>query len=261
MLNKVLIITGMHRSGTSLVSEYLHHCGLHIGDDLIECNSISPMSAYNGHHEDRDFSEFHCQILKRELAHEKVYRFPTDESKLLIKITHEEEKQAFELLAFKRHLPQWGWKDPHTVLFLDFWQKKIKNAYYLFLYRQPLLVVDSLLRRGTDSPILREPIIGLKTWKIYNQEILSFVNKNKNRCLIYDIDTIIKNPYMILEKIYSNFGIKLYQANFMEKFSPAALKSEAFHSLDNLKDKYEAEVADSQNLYQQLQAASSQTTI
>ena len=35
-MNKVLVILGMHRSGTSLVANWLHDCGLHVGDRLLE---------------------------------------------------------------------------------------------------------------------------------------------------------------------------------------------------------------------------------
>ncbi|MDP4350266.1 hypothetical protein QSG17_25820, partial [Escherichia coli] len=42
----------------------------------------------------------------------------------------------------------WGWKDPRTTLFLDFWSEFLPDARYLLVFRRPWEVVDSLFRRN-----------------------------------------------------------------------------------------------------------------
>jgi hypothetical protein len=49
----------MHRSGTSLISQWLSHCGLHLGERLLGPG----IGNAEGHFEDLDFLEFHEQIL------------------------------------------------------------------------------------------------------------------------------------------------------------------------------------------------------
>ena len=58
---KVIIIAGMHRSGTSLVSSILQAAGVDIGDELIGPAPGNP----RGHFEDADFFQFHEKILRR----------------------------------------------------------------------------------------------------------------------------------------------------------------------------------------------------
>src|SRR6202000_2371411 len=59
MQPKVLIIVGMHRSGTSLVTNWLYHCGLHVGEDLLGSNAGNA----EGHFEDMEFLKMHEDIL------------------------------------------------------------------------------------------------------------------------------------------------------------------------------------------------------
>lgn len=42
----------------------------------------------------------------------------------------------------------WGWQEPRTSLFLDFWAKLLPEAKFLLIYRSPWEVADSLYRRG-----------------------------------------------------------------------------------------------------------------
>ena len=252
MSSKVLIITGMHRSGTSLVSQYLNKCGLNIGKNLLDFDSLSHKSAYNGHHEDKDFYDFHVQILARR----RNYGFPTNSFGIPVKVNKSDRAYAQELIKARSHLPQWGWKDPRTTLFLDFWNGIIERPRYLFLYRDPLLVVDSLLRRGTDKQVLRKPVIGLKTWRVFNRQIQDFFLKNQEISLIFNIDSIIQNPQYLVKCLEQKLEIKLEPVEFAKIFTKKALNSQHSEVLENLKQKYSQEVNNCTSLYQELQTIS-----
>jgi hypothetical protein len=62
--------------------------------------------------------------------------------------TPREASRAAEILAARAGRPLWGWKDPRTCLFLDFWKARVPQAQYLCVYRNPLDVILSLARRG-----------------------------------------------------------------------------------------------------------------
>ena len=122
MIQSPLIITGMHRSGTSLISSYLQLCGLTIGEKFREPNYDNE----KGFFEDLDFVEFHKKILiknKKSMFNAKR-----------INIDAEDEKNAREILKNKDSNIVWGWKDPRTVLFLDFWGKNLVNSTELYFY-------------------------------------------------------------------------------------------------------------------------------
>ena len=58
---ETFIITGMHRSGTSLVARFLHLSGVDMGKEWIDPNEDNPL----GYFEDADFVSLHQRILAR----------------------------------------------------------------------------------------------------------------------------------------------------------------------------------------------------
>ena len=65
MASKVVVIVGMHRSGTSLITQWLQRCGLFIGDSL-EGPGVGNVQ---GHFEDIDFLQLHQELLlKKKLS-------------------------------------------------------------------------------------------------------------------------------------------------------------------------------------------------
>ena len=57
--SKVIAITGMHRSGTSLLANLLNQAGLSLGEKLLGPMDSNP----KGHFEDYDFLKFHKELL------------------------------------------------------------------------------------------------------------------------------------------------------------------------------------------------------
>lgn len=248
MSDQILIITGMHRSGTSLTAHYLSECGLHIGNNLINSDKSNPLSAYDGHHEDREFRNFQKNILDKK----RIYSFPTNDFRIPVQVGRDDREIALKLIKSRENISQWAWKDPRTSLFLDFWFDTIKNTKYLFLLRNPLAVVDSLIRRGTDQKILHKPIIGLRAWKVYNRQILKFWNKHQDISLICEIDELIRAPDSISHYLTERFNFKLKNITFDHIFSKRAFHSKHSDLVEIIKNQYPKEVAKSMELYQEL---------
>ena len=146
MHKNILIIAGMHRSGTSLTANILQESGLYIGKNLLN----SSVHNQKGFFEDIDFLKFHIDILGKNKKKHLLVR-PYD-----FYIPGEIYSKAKELVKAKNINKNWGWKDPRTTLFLSFWNELIPQAKYLIIYRPFLEVVDSLLRRVKKFP-LRTP--------------------------------------------------------------------------------------------------------
>src|SRR5438309_12089516 len=127
MKNKALVITGMHRSGTSLVAQWLHRCGLHLGDEVLG----PAIGNTEGHFEDIDFVYLHEDILQTHLLpHSGLLEHAVS------KLTYA-EIEAMELLILKKNSKQeeWGWKDPRTCLFLSHYRSLLSSACYLIIFR------------------------------------------------------------------------------------------------------------------------------
>ncbi|NNV56582.1 hypothetical protein [Limnovirga soli] len=143
MDNKVLIILGMHRSGTSLIAQWLHKCGMQLGDRLHGAD----IGNVEGHFEDIDFLQLHRQML-------------TDQKMSSVGLVYNEIdsidayfiKKIRALIDFKNSLhTQWGWKEPRTCLFLSYYREFLSNANYLVVIRDYHSVVTSLVERDFKS--------------------------------------------------------------------------------------------------------------
>lgn len=190
----------MHRSGTSLVASILHSAGLDLGDQLMKAHETVNAK---GFWENLEFVRFQESILEK-LGHSKYgWTSATD-----LYVPEEDEKRVDELLLRNQRDRVWGWKDPRTTLFLNYWGKRLPKANFLFVYRPPWEVADSLYRRG--DPIFQEnPRSAVETWTDYNQRILDFYENNKERGLLLALQSIVNDPERAIEKINQRFNLGL----------------------------------------------------
>lgn len=138
MSSRVLIIVGMHRSGTSLITQWLHRCGLSIGEELYPAD----MANKEGYFEDTDFLKAHQQLLKKR-SHPSTGFIDQPVGRL----QQAEVKTIQDIIDRKSKKMEWGWKEPRTCLFLDVYNKLIPSAYYLVVVRDYASTVSSLLTR------------------------------------------------------------------------------------------------------------------
>jgi hypothetical protein len=112
-LQHILIVTGMHRSGTSLVASLLESAGLDIGKRLLDPNYGNPC----GYFENIDFLKLHEEILYSLGINEIGWTLESN-----ISPPHYYIDLAYKLVEKNKSvITSWGWKDPRTTLFLPFW--------------------------------------------------------------------------------------------------------------------------------------------
>ena len=221
-MSRAVIITGMHRSGTSLVSSLMQGAGVHVGDNLLAANSANP----RGYFEDVDFYEFHEGLL-----HQRGKTYLHVDDSFTFEPTDSEIAAATKLIGERSHHSVWGWKDPRTSLFLNFWDRLLPDGRFLFVFRHPIEVLLSLLRRGEfDShPTL---LAGLNAWYVYNRNIEIFFDAHPARCVLAHIDGIAQQSDRFAEllrhKLRPDVGLnsevlgQKFHANELQKipFSP-----------------------------------------
>ena len=194
----VIIITGMHRSGTSLTASLLQSAGINIGDRLMGEDTGNA----KGHFEDLDFVEFHQNVLQSQGISVAGW---TEQNQVQVQPQYLASAQNL-ILARQQH-QIWGWKDPRTTLFLDFWSQLIPDARYIFVYRSPWTVVDSLFRRG-DMIFRTNPNFAVQQWCNYNREILNFYQSHSDQCLLLEIGSVINNS-TVVNLVQQKFGWEL----------------------------------------------------
>ena len=158
-------ITGMHRSGTSMVTRLLMDCGLFLG---AEEELVRPaLDNSEGFWENLDFVGLNEDILARfggswdePPAFPPRWEFGSAVDPLL--------GRAGEVVArFSRHR-DWGWKDPRNSLTIPFWLRIIPTLKFVVCVRNPLEVAHSLFVRG-DSTGASD----FRLWLHYYRQILS----------------------------------------------------------------------------------------
>ena len=150
-------------------------------------------------------------------------------------------------MAKRQHETVWGWKDPRTTLFLDFWLEQIPQAKYVFVYRSPWEVVDSLFRRG-DAIFAQDPDFALTQWCHYNQVILDFSQRYPEKCLLWEIDQVVADAPGMIEQINRQWDLQLHAPEAL--YERPLLKTEDNSGHPALISQFFPQAL---NLYQQLQ--------
>ena len=193
-----LVITGMHRSGTSLVASLFAGAGVHVGTRLIGASRGND----RGHWEDLDFYELHARALEANGVGNEGFSCAAD---LIMPPPLRDE--AVRVVAAKAAAgAAWGWKDPRTTLFLDFWQSLLPEAVFVFVFRSPWEVADSLFRRG-DELFVRHPAFAVRVWHHYNRRILDFCAAHSPRCLVTEVTQMVADPAAVFAEVRERLGV------------------------------------------------------
>jgi len=189
-----ILITGMHRSGTSLTAAILKDLGVYLGTDK-ELMSPAPDNP-DGFYERWDVMRLNDALLKRAGAswHEPpvarhFWRQGLEEAQRQF-IDH-----AVRILDRLQGKEPWAIKDPRFSLTLGFWQTLIPNARYLIGIRHPLEVAASLAnRQGFDEAY------SLALWQQYYQW-LEATTRPEQRLVIAYQDLLSKSSDSIMRLI------------------------------------------------------------
>ena len=160
-----VIVLGMHRSGTSLVTGSLEAAGLHLG-------KVNHAATFNrkGNKENESIRDFHNELLAKNGA--SWDRPPKGQ----VRWDRFDEERARSLVEpYVRAARPWGFKDPRTLWMVEGWLRFLPSARIIGVFRHPSLVVRSLAARTGDLTIgTRE---GLRLWCAYNAELLRLHRK------------------------------------------------------------------------------------
>ena len=227
---KLIVVLGMHRSGTSAITAGLEVLGVSLGDRLLR-----PMKGQNdkGYFEDIDLNEFNIECLE---VIGKEWSSLTAITPLEIAVLHKKGYflSAVNLLRKKIALngPIFGFKDPRVLVLLPFWKDVFDycrlEVNYLYVIRHPFSVVNSLVKR--DSMFSEQASM---LWLM--NVITSLVTNTSPNRVIVDYDRFIKSPYDELNRISTAFGLTLDQVNF-ESYETEFIDNKLRHTFFELDD-------------------------
>jgi hypothetical protein len=179
-------ITGMHRSGTSMVTRALHDSGLHLvgtgAEELIEAAEDNP----EGFWENKAIRDCNDELLE---ATGGAWDNPPVLPPVAVddpRVAHVAAATTAAIAALAEH-ERWGFKDPRTCLTAAYWLDLEPDLRFVICVRHPIDVALSLKRRNQNSYSL-----GLSLWERYYATVLDQV-PNERR-IVTHYDTFFVDP-------------------------------------------------------------------
>jgi Sulfotransferase family len=175
-----IAITGMHRSGTSMITRALHESGLHLvgtsADELIDAAEDNP----EGFWENKAIRECNDELLE---ACGGAWDNPPALFPVAVddpRVANVAEASTAALAALREH-EHWGFKDPRTCLTAAYWLDLQPDLRFVICVRHPVEVALSLKRRNQNSYSL-----GLALWERYYTAVLDQVPPERRIVTHYD---------------------------------------------------------------------------
>ncbi len=241
----MLVVTGMHRSGTSLVANYLERCGLDMGEELLPADVGNPL----GYYEDVHIHDLHRELLWKAGVADA---FTVTDADIPVPVDNMFRERAIQIARKREAKAQWGWKEPRTALFLDLWADVLPHPRFLFVFRQPLAVLDSLLRRAANESVTDHPEVALVMWRIYNQEMLRFFEGHRDTCAWVETETFVRDPAPVLSTLRERFGFDVTLVPVDDVFVDEAYHSKIRRRAKVLASRHRDELRACDALYERL---------
>lgn len=201
---RVLSITGMHRSGTSLTASWLQGCGL-----VIHNGRLLGPSAHNtqGHFEDSDLLEHHSHAITAQVSNSSGWKVL--EPRPLRFHWRSRAGLAIEVAKRMMKYPTWGFKDPRSSLFLEEWRWLAPGIRTLIVWRPASEVVMSLERRSSAASRDRkhagklrvEPDEGLLIWRAYNTLLLDYAIRHPRTTIVTSLAALLAGDRAVFDRI------------------------------------------------------------
>ncbi|MGJ7514111.1 glycosyltransferase [Pseudomonas baetica] len=193
---RIIIVLGMHRSGTSALTRALSTMGVGLGNTLHPAGVDNP----TGFWEDRDVIAINNKLLSRiGSAYDRVgvLDFDLNDDAVIEEIYQEAKTLITDKTA---NTPMWGMKDPRIPRLLPFWQKLLKelefNISYVIALRNPLNVAKSLAHRNQ--------FVSLKSYLLWLEHMLLAISyTTAEKRLVVSYDNLLGNPRKEISRISS----------------------------------------------------------
>jgi len=231
--NKLIVVLGMHRSGTSIITRGLQVMGVDLGDRMIPPAGDNP----KGFWEDTDLNALNVKMLNA-INHDWTY---------LTLITAKDVEtlrnkgyflRAVELLCQKvDDVAVFGFKDPRVAKLLPFWKEVFNycklSVSYVFAIRHPLSIVKSLAKRDgfTEEQ-------GYLLWIVHI--ITALVHSANDVRVLVDYDRLMQSPDRELKRIAACCDLEIDDAklqSYKTEFLDQGLRHTVYELNDLMKDK------------------------
>lgn len=223
----VFVVLGMHKSGTSLVSQILHQSGV----DMLE----NPSRTYDegNCYERESFRDVNSKILQSDgrfsldITHGEFSRFMERPEPELSRLVMEEVAHLSECHE------NWGFKDPRTCYTYPFWKRYLPPHRIVVVYRSP----HDLWKRYRKYYRLlkfRGAWKLVKRWTESNLNILDFISQREGQSIVINYDSLMTDDDTFA-KLQDFVGVELKDARKPELYRNRAGEGGLVSAFDRLR--------------------------
>jgi len=224
----LVVILGMHRSGTSVITRALQVMGIELGDNFLRPNRHNE----RGYWEDVDIQALNVEMLHA-IDSDWHHLASISETDVHTLQNLGFEDRAAELLYQKMDSAQvFGFKDPRITKLLPFWKNVFKkneiDVSYVLAIRNPLSVALSLEKRDGLSRIHC-----FYLWLEYN--VAALIGGTGSIHAVIDYDRFLQSPTPTVRRISEQLALPFDRAK-MATFESDFLNISLSHSTHHMEE-------------------------
>ncbi|WP_198133767.1 sulfotransferase [Roseobacter sp. GAI101] len=196
-----VIVLGMHKSGTTLISETLHASGIAMIDTTQE-------GGYDdGNKMEREATR--CLNIAL-LGCEDLESVRITQSLDVATTTLDQRAHGRAVLETASRNGAWGFKDPRTLLTYDYWEDLIGTPQLVGIFRDPAEVFRHYARRPWWRWIRQDPMYipaAMHAWCVYNDALLTLARRRPDMLLL-DYAAFMSSP-LEMSRLEKHLGVPL----------------------------------------------------
>ncbi len=236
----VIVVLGMHKSGTTLVSEILHKSGI---------NMVEQFDEEQGYYKGNKMERASTLDLNHEMLNSRGV------SSLDIPVTPEaldpspaQIKRMEEIIDdCNIRYKFWGFKDPRTCITYNIWKKLLPPHRLIVVYRHPAKILAHYNKRSTFMDRISRYFRAMEKWKANNQLLLAHISQSEYPQIIINYEDLMRGDNTF--KHLSEFvGLKLHDARDCNISENTNTKNKLWKLFDKLTP------GNAEDIYQQLES-------
>ena len=181
----IYIVLGMHKSGTTLVSQILHQSGISMADAIDEARSYDKGNQW----ERESTKHINHELLGSAHKYSLNARMPPGGVVESFVIAN---KMSELINHYNALLQDWGLKDPRTALVFDQWSHVLPEHAVIAIYRRPEEVWKHYWNSTKGKRRLTVLRHCLACWCEYNQAIINVICKRQSKSIVISYSRLMQ---------------------------------------------------------------------
>ena len=226
---QLIVVLGMHRSGTSAITRGLQVLGVQLGNRLLPAVENDNNKGY---WEDTDVNDLNIEMMQ-EIKIDWDYIAPITSKDVEMLCKKGYKLRAIELLRKKVGDDKiFGLKDPRIAKLLPFWKVVFDQCgfdmSYILALRHPFSVAKSLSKRGFKETD--------RSYYLWLEYVISSLTHTQNELsIVVDYDRLMQSPKKEIGRVSKQLNLKLNQSE-MQQYLAGFLDNTLRHTVYTIDD-------------------------